>query len=102
MSPGADSVLRTLAAGGNRAQVLANVVCALVTEGAKLGELEACECGVVDADKKPCGARQLPREWLDRLGRAVELGVFEKPTEKTLRKVVDRILLPPLPAHIES
>lgn len=92
-------LLTTLAAGGQRAHGLASVICALVKEGAELGALEDRDIGTKD---EPHPTKALPREWLERLGRAIELGILDHPTPAKLRKVVDRILAPPLPAHIES
>jgi hypothetical protein len=93
MSDVAPSYLRRMAGGGEGAVVLASVICRLVIEGAELGAL--AEVTTIGADGNPRTIRVLPPQWLDRLSRAVDLGVFANPTEKTLRKVVDRILAPP-------
>lgn len=90
---------QTLAAGGDPADALAAVICGLVTEGAELGALEEVPAIGLDG---PRSVRRLPREWLERLGRAIALGVFDHPTDKTVRRTIDRILAPRLPASAES
>src|SRR5260221_14608454 len=100
MSVAPNIVLKTLAAGGQRASVVASVICRLVIEGAELGALDDIEV-VSGADGKPRTVKTLPREWLARLARAIELGVFDKPGPATMRKVVARILAPPLPENPE-
>jgi hypothetical protein len=100
MSEPQQTILQTLNAGGARATVLASVVCRLVIEGAELGALE--EIPAIGIDGQPRTIKVLPLEWLERLARAIELGVFDRPNQGTMRKVVDRILAPPLPAHVES
>lgn len=92
-------LLHILSRGGERADALACVICRLVTDGAQLGALEPYE--IVDPNE-PAGVRTvrgIPRIWLERLGRAVEVGAFER---LTVDVIVDRILAPPLPAHVES
>jgi hypothetical protein len=76
------TVLKTLAAGGQRADVLASAICDLVVKGAPLGELEV-----------QAGVKVFPTAWLSRLAQAIELGVLDKPKPSTLRHVVDRILI---------
>jgi hypothetical protein len=90
-------IARRLAAGGQGGNVLASVICMLVIDGVKLGELE--EISAISIDGAARTIRVLPMQWLERLGTAIERGVFEKPTPETLRKVVDRILAtaPPMP-----
>jgi hypothetical protein len=92
MTPSRLAVLKALSAGGSRASALADVICTLVSEGAQLGELRDPESGGLDS---------LPIEWLERLARAIELGVFDYPKQTTVRFAVDRILAPPLPAEGE-
>lgn len=94
------AIMRTLAAGGHRATVLASVVCCLVKEGAELGALEEVPVIGIEGDRRTI--RVLPREWLERLARAIELGVLDRPNQQTMRKVVDRILAPPLPAYVQN
>lgn len=94
------ALLERLAVGGQGANVLASVITLLVIEGVQLGALE--EIPAIGADGNRRTIFVLPREWIDRLAHAIELGVFEKPTQKTMRKVVDRILAPPLPADGET
>lgn len=63
------TVIRTLAAGGRRATKLADIICDLVVKGGQLGELEsyrAVSAGVA------VDARRPPREWFERLGKAIE------------------------------
>jgi hypothetical protein len=70
-----DIVLRTIGAGGRRGTKIATIICALVVQGAELGELEEYEIPDPDnpdpdAALKKC--RGFRREWLDRLRKAIE------------------------------
>ena len=90
-------VLQTLAAGGDRADGLASAICRLVIEGAELGALEDRE--ILQADGSTRTVRIIPRQWLERLQRAVNVGAFER---LSLDQIVERILLPPQPESAES
>ena len=90
-------LVRTLAAGGDRAHGLAEAICLLIKDGAELGALETHEiadAGHPDAVDGVRTVKRVPRIWLTRLERAIELGAFER---LPVRKIVDRILAPPLP-----
>ncbi|MBR0695967.1 hypothetical protein [Bradyrhizobium lablabi] len=95
--PGADAVLRCLAAGGPQAVNLADVICQLVLQGAELGELEESEipdraaiaAGVVDPPLLK--RRRFRREWLDRLGDAISLGAISR---LSAGRIVERLLQP--------
>jgi hypothetical protein len=92
------NILQTLSAGGQRADALASVVCRLVTEGAELGALE--ERQIIGADGVLVRTVKLiPRVWLERLDRAVDVGALER---MSVTDIVDRILGMPLPEHVET
>jgi uncharacterized protein involved in type VI secretion and phage assembly len=90
-------LLNTMSARGKRALDLASVICRLVTEGAELGALEDLELQLADGSTKTI--RIIPRQWLERLQRAVNVGAFER---LTVEQIVERILLPPLPDQVET
>lgn len=71
---------------------LADVMCRLVTDGAELGAL--VERQVIDHGVARL-SRTLPDEWFTRLADAVDRGAFDV---MSVKKIVERILLPPLPA----
>jgi hypothetical protein len=90
-------LLKTLAAGGERADGLASVICALVSQGSELGALEDREICGLDGSKRQI--KVLPRIWLERLDRAVAVGAFDRLSAQV---IVERILAPPLPENVES
>lgn len=94
-----ETVLRKLATGGDGAIALASVICGLVKEGAELGALQDVPLRGIDG--APRSVKVIPPEWFKRLSRAIELGVFDHPHDRTVRKTIDRILAPPLPEHVE-
>jgi hypothetical protein len=67
-------VLRAIGAGGPLGLRLADIICDLVVKGAELGELETYP--YQDHDEWQVGKR-MPREWLDRLAKAIETGAIE-------------------------
>lgn len=71
---------------------LSEAICMLVTDGAELGAL--VERQVTDQGTVRM-SRTLPDEWFERLANAVDRGAFER---MPVKKIVERILLPPLPA----
>ncbi len=85
-------LVRVLSSKGERAIKIADVICGLVLHGAELGELEYY--AVFDPHFAIVGrGRRMPRQWLDRLARAIEIGaVDEMPAERIVE-----ILLQPLP-----
>lgn len=99
MSGSKIDLLFVLSRGGQRADDVAAVICRLVTDGAQLGALEPYEIVDPDAPDGVRTVRGIPRVWLDRLGRAVEVGAFDR---LTVEAIVERILAPPLPAHVEN
>lgn len=67
-------LLAQIARGGDRGNKIADVICALIVQGGKLGELQAV--AIVDEGV----ARQIllpPMIWMDRLMLAVERGAIE-------------------------
>ncbi len=97
MSALAGGVLKTLSAGGQRADGLASAICALVKQGAELGALEDVELQRLEGTSKTI--RVFPRVWLERLARAVNVGAFER---LTVDQIVERVLLPPPSSDAES
>ncbi|NEU95067.1 hypothetical protein [Bradyrhizobium uaiense] len=91
------AIARCLAAEGPEAMTLAEVICQLVVKGAELGELEEYEipdrdaiaAGVVDPPRLK--RRGFRREWLERLGVAIEL---EAISALSADKIVERLLQP--------
>ena len=74
------------------ARKLSEAICMLVKDGAELGALverEVTDRGALRTSKT------LPDEWFTRLANAVDRGAFER---MPVKKIVERILLPPLPA----
>ena len=71
------SIIRTLAAGGRCGTKLATVICDLVVKGAPLGELDEWVPDPSDPKAPPVKRQRMPREWLDRLAKAIETGAFE-------------------------
>lgn len=69
----------TLSAGGRTGKKLADVICALVVQGAALGELDEWvpDPANPDATAPPIKRQRMPREWIHRLGKAIETGAFE-------------------------
>ena len=80
--------------GGAYTNALATVVAMLVTEGAELGGLVPCVRMQNDVEVSHL---TLPIEWLDRAAKAYDVGAFERLTPK---QIIDRIMLPPLPASV--
>jgi len=71
-------IIRTLAAGGRSGTKLATVICDLVVKGAPLGELDEWVRDPTNPDPAALIKRQcMPREWLDRLDKAIETGAFD-------------------------
>ncbi len=74
------------------ANKVAEAIARLVVDGAELGALverEVTDQGAVRV------SRTLPDEWFTRLSNAVDRGAFDR---MPVKKIVERILLPPLPA----
>jgi hypothetical protein len=93
MSEVGRNLLPFLAESGKRADDLAQAICRLVWDGSELGALEEKE--IVGADGEPVRTVKLiPKIWLERLHRAVEVGAFER---LSVDQIVERILAPPLP-----
>jgi hypothetical protein len=93
MSEVGRNLLPFLACDGKRADGLAQAICKLVKNGSELGALEERE--IFDADGVLLRTIKLiPKIWLERLHRAVEVGAFER---LSVNEIVDRILAPPLP-----
>jgi hypothetical protein len=67
-------VLRAIAAGGERANKLSDVIRRLVLEAAELGELQYQYVG---ADGQLVTGKRFPVRWLDRLDKAIETGAIE-------------------------
>ncbi|OKO73601.1 hypothetical protein AC628_23875 [Bradyrhizobium sp. NAS96.2] len=92
-----NAIVRCLAAEGPEAIALAEVICQLVVKGAELGELEeyeipdrdAAAAGVVDPPRLK--RRGFRREWLERLGVAIERDAFLR---MSAGDIVDRLLQP--------
>lgn len=93
MSDDPFSVMDVLSAGYPCADDVASVICGLIVQGAKLGELVDRKyldrSGEVAIEKVP------PKLWFDRLARAINVGAFDR---LTADEIVDRILMPPLPS----
>jgi hypothetical protein len=62
-------LLFTLSAEGPRSFRLADIIRDLVIKGGQLGELESCE---VAAAGVVVQAKHAPREWFERLDKAIE------------------------------
>jgi hypothetical protein len=75
------------------ANKLASAICKLIVDGAELGGLIAREVTDQGAVRT---SLTLPDEWITRLANAVDRGAFEA---MSVKKIVERILLPPLPAE---
>lgn len=89
MSAALETCLRALAAGGDRALDVADAICGLVINGGKLGELD--ECQIRDAAGNSRAIKTMPRPWIDRVARAIEVGAFERLSADA---IVERILTP--------
>lgn len=81
-------LLPVLAAGGARGDKVADVICALIVQGGKLGELQAAS--VLDAGT-PRESLLPPLIWFDRLMLAVERGAIEA---MSAQAITQRILRP--------
>lgn len=94
MSADHEYLLRVLgdADDGKTALKVADAICRLVVDGAALGEL--VERKVTDQGA-PRASLSLPEGWFTRLANAVDRGAFDR---MPVEKIVERILLPPLPA----
>lgn len=92
-------LVHMLAAGGDRALGIADAISLLVKDGAELGALEVYQVADAEAHGGRRECRRVPQIWLERLGRAAERGAFER---MTIKQIVDRILLPPLPEAPEK
>lgn len=91
MSPVALDLLPLLARRKSRHAVdLASVICKLVVDGGKLGELD--EVIVIGADGERRPIKRPPKIWFERLARAVAVGAFDR---LTVEQIVERILSPP-------
>lgn len=84
-------------ASAQRANELDKVICDLIVQGAELGALEDRELRLADGSTRTI--RIIPRIWLERLQRAVNVGAFDR---LTIDEIVQRILLPPLPESAEK
>lgn len=73
----------------SRSDKLAEALCLLVIEGAKLGELERREVIGVDGERREI--KLPPGIWFDRLAAAAEAGAFER---LEVKQIVERILVP--------
>jgi hypothetical protein len=71
----ADTILRTLAAGGPPGAKLADIIQRLVVKAAELGELETYQ--YLGAGGDLVTGKRFPPRWLDRLGIAIETGSIE-------------------------
>lgn len=85
----ADLIALIAKAPAERAVAIDAVLCGLIIEGGKLGELEPDAAIGVDGDWREI--RLPPRIWLDRLARAIEVGAFDR---LTVKDIVERILVP--------
>jgi hypothetical protein len=56
---------------------LADIICDLIVKGAPLGELDEWVPDPSDPKAPPIKRQRMPREWLDRLDKAIETGAFE-------------------------
>jgi hypothetical protein len=90
-------LLHELALGDKTSTKLASVITGLITEGAILGALDPIEVRQLDGSLKPRSA--FPREWLERIQRALDVGAFER---LTVKQIVEKILMPPLPASADG
>lgn len=86
-----------MSADGQRSLDLATAICRLIIEGAELGALEDRELVAPDGSTRMI--RIIPKAWLERLQRAVNVGAFER---LTVAEIVERILLPPPPSEDEK
>jgi hypothetical protein len=86
----AETVLRTLGAGGKPANKLADVIHRLVREAVQLGELESYQY-LGDGGQLVTG-KQFPVRWLDRLDKAIETGATE---HLSVDRIVDIMLQGP-------
>ncbi len=77
-----------------RAVQIDYVLSKLIVTGAELGALEPSAAIGIDGDWREI--KLPPRIWLDRICKAVEVGAFDR---LPLDDIVERILLPPLPAE---
>ena len=72
-------LLQTLAGDDEIAIKLASVIKLLILRGAELGELETYELpNPLNPEGSALACKRLRREWLDRLGVAVERGALAK------------------------
>jgi len=91
-----DLVLRTIGAGGRPGSKVATIICDLVVKGGELGELEEYE--IPDPENRdpkapPIKRTRMPRQWLDRLARAIETGAIER---LSTARIVEILLQGPL------
>jgi hypothetical protein len=89
------SILRAIGAGGQVAEKLADIICRLVVHGAELGELEEYEIPDPDKPKPAPGeepttktCRTIPRQWLDRLAKAIETGAIERLSSERIVEIL--------------
>lgn len=81
---------QVLPSGDPLGMAVADVVCALVSQGAELGEL--CAVTFRGPDGRPRAGRAVPMEWFVRVNRAIEVGAFDR---LSVNEIVARILQPP-------
>ena len=86
-----DLVLRTIAAGGRPGSKVATIICDLIVEGGELGELEEYE--MPDPENRdpaapPVKCKRMPRQWLNRLSRAIETGALERLSTKRIVEIL--------------
>jgi hypothetical protein len=86
-----DVVLRAIAAGGRPGSKVATIICDLVVKGGELGELDEYE--VPDPDNRdpkapPIKRKRIPRQWLDRLSRAIETGAIERLSSERIVEIL--------------
>lgn len=82
------AILRAIGAGGRPGAKVATIICDLVVKGGELGELEEYEIPDRDPKAPPIKRKRLPRQWLDRLARAIETGAIERLSSERIVEIL--------------
>jgi hypothetical protein len=84
-------ILRAIGASGRPGSKVATIICDLVVKGGELGELEEYEISDPenrDPNAPPIKRKRLPRQWLDRLARAIETGAIERLSSERIVEIL--------------
>jgi hypothetical protein len=81
-------VLRAIAAGGQSGSKVATIICDLVVKGGELGELDEYEVPDREPKVPPIKRKRLPRQWLDRLAKAIETGAIERLSSERIVEIL--------------